>query len=145
MSRGVVQRWGVRAAVILVSTAALGYVSAAVSQRAAGVAAAALIETTLGTRDVFVLPDPPGVLASYPHSARALRLAGFTVRECPAAANADVCFPWAGLTVAVAGPFLLEVQWGADAGGLSGGGARAQYLALFGVVVPLREVGTWAS
>jgi hypothetical protein len=135
----------IRAVVLLAVTVVVGYASAAVSRRAVESTAAAHLATQLGTRDVFVLPDAPAGPGLYPQSAAPLRRNGFSVRECPTTGAAQWCFPWAGLRVSVAGPFLLDVEWGADSGGLSGSGVHAQFLAFFGVVFQLRELGGWAS
>ena len=99
-----------------------------------------------GTTDVYVLPEQPDEPHSYPGSAVVLPRVGFTIRTCVEAPDRFDCFPWAGISPAkVAGPFVVDVAWGAMAGGLSGGGSRTRFFALFGWVFPIAHLGGWAS
>lgn len=138
-------RWRQRVALLALAAFATGYLSAAMSRRTAEWAIGARMAEALGTRHVFVLSEDPSAPINYPGSAVALRRAGFTVRECQNDGGPFDCFPWAGMSSTIVGPFLLDVRWGADNGGLSGGGSRTRYVALFGAVFVLRELGGWAS
>ena len=100
----------------------------------------------LGTTSVYVLPERSEDRHSYPGSAVVLPRVGFTIRACVESPDRFDCFPWAGISPAeVIGPFLVEVEWGANAGGLSGGGSRTRFFTLFGWVLPIAHVGGWAS
>ena len=100
----------------------------------------------LCTTSVYVLPERSEDRHSYPGSAVVLPRVGFTVRVCVESPDRFDCFPWAGISPAeVIGPFLVEAEWGANAGGLSGGGSRTRFFTLFGWVLPIAHVGGWAS
>jgi hypothetical protein len=124
----------------------VGFVSSFASRGQAERAAGARIAADLGTTGVHVLPERAEDPLSYPGSATVVPRAGFSVRTCRESSDQIDCFPWAGISPAnVIGPFVVEVQWGAAGAGLSGGGTRTRYFTLFGLVIPMGDVGGWAS
>ena len=124
----------------------VGYASSFASRGRAEQSASVRIAASLGTINVYVLSERPTDPLSYPGSAMALPRAGFTVHSCHESDDQFDCFPWAGMSPArVIGPFVVEVQWGAAGAGLSGGGTRTRFFALFGLVIPIGDVGGWAS
>jgi hypothetical protein len=145
MTGRVARRWPLRLLVLAMGIGAAGYVSSVLSRPAAERGAASRIAAELGTRHVYALPDDPASRVNYPVSSATLTRAGFTVRDCQHTGDQFDCFPWAGMTSMVVGPFFVEVRWGRAAAGLSGGGTRTRYLALFGLVFPLGDNGGWVS
>ena len=132
---------------LLVGLALVGYASSFSSRgRVERYVGRQIATDYVGTTTVYVLPERSDDAPSYPGSAVVLPRVGFTVRVCHESAERFDCFPWAGISPAeVVGPFVLEVAWGANAGGLSGGGGRTRFFALFGWVVPIADLGGWAS
>jgi hypothetical protein len=105
-----------------------------------------IVADYVGTTSVYVLSENPDEPHSYPGSALVLPRAGFTVRPGVESTERFDCFPWAGISPAeVVGPFVVEIEWGANVGGLSGGGSRTRFLTRFGYVIPIAELGGWAS
>ena len=139
--------WVRRTGVFLAGLVVVGYASSFTSRGHVERFVGREIEADyLGTTNVFVLPERSEDRHSYPGSAVVLRRVGFTVRACIESPDGFDCFPWAGISPAeVVGPFLVDVAWGASAGGLSGGGSRTRFFTLFGWVVPIAHLGGWAS
>jgi hypothetical protein len=135
-----------RPVVVLVTVALVGYLSSILSRTGSERAAAEHVAAELGHRDVFVLSSSGSSPLEYPGSAEVLGRSGFQVRECPETQTQSGCLPWAGVASSrVVGPFIVDVRWGFATAGLSGRGSRTQYLAFFGFVVPLRDLGGWVS
>ena len=138
--------WRLRALVAVLGVVFVGYGSSLLSRHQAEQVTANRIADELGTREVFVLVSDPSSPFDYPKSNEALSRTGFSIRRCEQTREEFNCFPWAGMSPSeVLGPFLVEVRWGADRGGLSGYGARTRYLVFFGLVVTIRDVDAWAS
>ena len=135
-----------RSLVVLVAVVLLGYLSSILSRTGSERAAAEYVAGELGHRDVYVLSSSVSSPLEYPGSAAILVRSGFQIRECREQPTQWNCFPWAGVSSStVVGPFFVDVRWGFAAAGLSGRGSRTRYLAIFGFVVPLRDLGGWVS
>jgi hypothetical protein len=124
----------------------VGYLSSFVSGSASEQAAADRVADALGEREVFVLTTDGSSPIEYPDATAILARSDFKIRNCDESRVPFDCFPWAGVSTAkVVGPFVVEVRWGYEGGGLSGLGIRTRYLALFGLVLPIRDLDEWVS
>ncbi len=124
----------------------LGYASSLLSRGRAEAATGHRIAAEFGVTTVYTLPERPDQADTYPGSATILPRAGFDVRVCNSSPNQFDCFPWVGISHArVAGPFLVEVRWAAVMAPLGGRGTVTRYIALFGLVIPIGDVGGWIS
>jgi hypothetical protein len=138
--------WGYRAFAGIVAFGFLGYISNPISARASENAVARRVLNQVG-QDIFVLsPDSsssfPSYPRMYPESETILRRTGVVPRVC----DARVCFPWVGIARARSvGPYVLEVEWGYERGGLSGLGGHARVVAIFGVIVYQHDRFDWAT
>lgn len=124
-----------------------GYASSFVSTTRCELAAAHELAREVETRNVFVLPpDANTPEGPYSASAEILSQAGFTVRTCETSSADFNCFPWAGVAkAAVKYPFLVDVRWGYVAAPLIGAGARSRYVAFFGIVFHITDLGAWGA
>jgi hypothetical protein len=129
---------------LFTGVAIAGYASSAVSRRNAELATANRIVAELGTGEVFVTDGfPDGDAAS---SADILARTGFAVHRCRPGGGVFACFPWASIQRArVRGPFVVDVTWAVESGGLSGHGMRTYYLGLLGLVIHVRDIDRWVS
>jgi hypothetical protein len=141
MARRRILGWLIRTLLLLLGIVAGGYMSSSISLQRAEQRVANRIAAELGTRDVFVGVDDSLGPGDVEGTREVLARAGFAVRRCQRRGSDSACFPWASVSRGrVRGPLLVDVRWAVAKGGLSGHGTRTLYLALFGFVVPIREI-----
>lgn len=128
---------------ILVAT---GYASSFASTEQCEANAANAIARGLGSRDVYLLPVDGSANEDYRGAEAILPKVGFRIRPCVSEIGRFDCFPWAGVAQAqVVGPFLVDMRWGYVAAPTSGRGSRTRYVAIFGAVFPVSDVGGWVT